>query len=131
MPSPQKNSYCLIFCKKSFLRWCIAGNLLANLRTFSQSCTKFFVRIIPDVKMICIFTNFKPEDARTVAETRRLANKFNEEKRFLRISVDDEGSTKCDYYMVYKGGLNTANFKETVEWINFVVNEWANFYNEE
>ena len=81
--------------------------------------------------MICIFTNFKPEDARTVAETRRLANKFNEEKRFLRISVDDEGSTKCDYYMVYKGGLNTANFKETVEWINFVVNEWANFYNEE
>ena len=33
------SSYCLIFCKKSFLRWCIAGNLLANLRTFSQSCT--------------------------------------------------------------------------------------------
>ena len=42
-------SYCLIFCKKSFLpspllyaatrRWCISGNLLANQRTFSQSCT--------------------------------------------------------------------------------------------
>jgi len=27
------------FCEKSFLRWCIAGNLLANQRTFSQSCT--------------------------------------------------------------------------------------------
>ena len=34
-----KNSYCLIFCEKSFMRWCIAGNLLANQRTFSQSCT--------------------------------------------------------------------------------------------
>jgi len=22
-----KNSYCLVFCEKSFLRWCIAGNL--------------------------------------------------------------------------------------------------------
>ena len=35
----KKNSYCLIFCEKSFLRWCIASNLLANQRTFSQSCT--------------------------------------------------------------------------------------------
>ena len=31
--------YCLIFCEKSFLRRCIAGNFSANLRTFSQSCT--------------------------------------------------------------------------------------------
>ena len=86
---------------------------------------KFFVRIIPDVKMICIFTNFKPEDDRTVAETRRLANKFNSDKRLLRISVDDEGTSTCDYYMVYNGGLNTTNFKETVEWMDTIIEGWA------
>ena len=92
---------------------------------------KFYITLIPDMELINFFTFFNQDDCYAIAETRRLANKFNEEKRFLRVSVDDEGSTKCDYYMVYKGGLNTANFKETVEWMNFVVNEWANFYNEE
>lgn len=91
---------------------------------------KLFISIVPNIEMICFHVFFNPEDYLSISEVRKLANRFNEEYRFLRVSIDDDGSTKCDYYMIYKGGLNIINFKETIEWMNSLIDGWGVFLEE-
>lgn len=86
---------------------------------------KLYVQIIPKAKMLCFSARFTPNDDITVSETIRRANKFNNDKRFLRICIEDDGTSVCDYYMVYDGGVNSENFKETVSWFDSLVKSWV------
>lgn len=81
--------------------------------------------------MIRIWSGFSSYDKRSTAEMIHLANKFNDEKIFLRVSVDPEdGSSVCEYYMTYAADLNSDSLDETIKiffvlkksWNEFVIN---------
>ena len=89
---------------------------------------KFFVSVIGKAKLIRIFSLFAAEEGRSRSEMRSLANKFNDSKRFLRVAVDEsDGSVTCDYYIVYDGGLNSANFLEALDWFVNLEKAWARY----
>ena len=56
------------------------------------------------------------------------ANRFNYEKRFVRIAVaPNDNSTDVDLYMFYDGGLSEENLKEAVRVVAFMSDAWAEY----
>ena len=57
-----------------------------------------------------------------------LANRFNWDKRLLRVSVNSEdGACACDYAIIYSGGLNSENLVEAVDWFDGLMRVWEKF----
>ena len=89
--------------------------------------SKIIVSVIAKAKVIRIYSVFAPYEKRSVAEMRELANKFNYDKRFLRVSISEEGESVCDYYLIYDGGLDSANFLEALNWFFALEKAWMNY----
>jgi len=77
---------------------------------------KVFVTVMPKFALVRIFSMYAPFKKRSVQEMIELANKFNSAKRFLRVSIRPNGACVCDCYVVYKGGLDSANFLDALDW---------------
>ena len=83
-----------------------------------QGDTSMYVQILPKVKLIHLCCFFEPYNKRSINEMIQFANKFNDNKRFVRVSIDPEdGSTTCDYYLPYIGGVNSENFLDAIDWL--------------
>ena len=54
-----------------------------------------------------------------------LCNRFNSGYRFIRVCVEEDGSTICDYYMTYDGGLDPKNFVMSLEWFAQMKELWS------
>ena len=85
------------------------------------------VSVIAKAKAIRIYSIFDPYQKRSIAEMRELANKFNYDKRFLRVSISEEGESCCDYYLIYDGGLDSANFLEVLNWFFALEKAWMGY----
>jgi len=89
---------------------------------------KLVVSVISKVHLIRVAGYFKRYDKLSISEMIRLANKFNNKKRVLRVSIDpDDGNIICDYYLIYDGGLNKANFLSVLDWVFGLKDSWENF----
>ena len=78
--------------------------------------------------MVRIFSIFGAYEKRSINEMIKLANRFNNKKVFLRVFINPEsGSSWCDHYIVYNGGLNSKNFIETVDWFIALEKSWNDF----
>lgn len=58
---------------------------------------------------------YKPKPGWTIERL----NKFQDEKKFLRVYFDKDGDMVADYWITTLGGLPDANFKDALDW--FVV----------
>ena len=89
---------------------------------------KMFVQILPKVKLICFYRLYSSYNKKSLNEMIQLANKFNDKKRLLRVSIDPEdGSSSCDYYLPYDGGVNQKNFMSVLDWIFGLSETWEEF----
>lgn len=99
------------------------GDLILN-----KDGGKIFVTVKKKQKMVRIFSIFGAYEKRSINEMIKLANRFNDKKIFLRVSINPEsGSSWCDHYIVYNGGLNSKNFIETVDWFIALEKSWNDF----
>lgn len=88
---------------------------------------KILIKIIRKAKLVRIYARFNPYKKCSFAEMIILANKFNATKRFLRISIDQDSSSTCDYYIVYDGGLDSRNLLEAVKWFYSLEEDWCDY----
>ncbi|MBQ9501723.1 MAG: YbjN domain-containing protein [Lentisphaeria bacterium] len=88
---------------------------------------KIFVTVYPKIKLLRICTRFAPFKKRTKQEMIDLANKFNDSRRLLRVSIRPNGGAFCDFHMVYNGGLDSVNFLEAVDWFLSLKSSWVEF----
>ena len=87
---------------------------------------KVFVTVNAKGALVRIFSMYAPFKKRSVQEMVDLANKFNSAKRFLRVSIRPNGACVCDCYIVYKGGLDSANFLDALDWFLGSKELWRN-----
>ena len=88
---------------------------------------KTIVSVIKKAKLVRICSIYTPYEKRTRREMIDLANKFNAQKRFLRIAIGEKNQQFCDYYVVYNGGLNSTNFMEVLDWFVNLEKSWNSF----
>ena len=86
-----------------------------------------YISVLKDVKLVRIFSIFKPYTQRSLAEVIVLANQFNNAKRLLRVYVLEDGGSSCDYYMTYDGGLNSENLLSCMEWFCTMEQAWCEY----
>ena len=80
------------------------------------------------IKILRIYASFSKYDKATTQELIILANKWNDSKRFLRVSVDlEDGSSTCDYYLVCVKGVDGDNLLESIEGFISLRNSWEEF----
>ena len=60
--------------------------------------------------------------------TAALANEWNREKRFVQASVTKTGQFVASYDVTTVGGINAANFAETIEWWTSMLGELRDFW---
>ncbi|HEX7853572.1 MAG TPA: YbjN domain-containing protein [Sphingobium sp.] len=63
--------------------------------------------------------------------TLELANKWNNAKRFLQMSVDDDKSLDASMDVATIGGLNQKNFADVLDWWATMLGELNTFFKEE
>jgi hypothetical protein len=63
--------------------------------------------------------------------TAELANKWNNAKRFLQMSVDDDKSLAVSMDVSTLGGLNQKNFADVIDWWSVMLGELAKFFKEQ
>jgi hypothetical protein len=86
---------------------------------------KIFVRVLAKAQLIRVYCYYGLYKKRTPQEMIELANRFNWEKRLLRVSVNPEnGDCACDYAIVYTGGLNPENLVEAIDWFDGLMRAW-------
>ena len=85
------------------------------------------IKILPKLNAIRIYSMYSPYSKRSRREMMELANKFNCDKRFLRVAIDEDGTSVCDYYLSYEGGLNSKNLTETLKWFIIMDGAWCDF----
>lgn len=90
--------------------------------------TNVRLSILPKIKTIRVSVGFSSYDKISRAEMIIYANRFNYEKRFVRIAVaPNDNSTDVDLYMFYDGGLSEENLKEAVRVVAFMSDAWAEY----
>lgn len=57
-----------------------------------------------------------------------LANKWNKEKRFIQMSVDDDKSLGASMDVATIGGLNQKNFADVLDWWSTMLGELNKFF---
>ena len=99
------------------------GNLFVNGKN-----GKIGLRVLPKAQLIRIYCYYGAYKKRTTQEMIELANRFNWDKRLLRVSVNPErGECACDYAIVYTGGLNPENLVEAIDWFDNLMRAWEKF----
>ena len=88
---------------------------------------RVFVTVYPKIKLLRIYSRYAPVKSRTRQEMIELANKFNDSRRLLRVSIRPNGSATCEFFMIYNGGLDSANFLEAIDWVLALDNSWKKF----
>ncbi|HEX7820260.1 MAG TPA: YbjN domain-containing protein [Sphingobium sp.] len=63
--------------------------------------------------------------------TPALANKWNNAKRFLQMSVDNDKSLAVAMDVAMIGGLNQKNFVDVLDWWATMLDELNKFFKEE
>lgn len=64
------------------------------------------------------------------ANTPELANRWNNNKRFLQMSVNDDKSLALSYDVSTLGGLNQKNFADVIDWWAVMLGEVSKFFKE-
>lgn len=64
------------------------------------------------------------------ANTLDLANRWNNNKRFLQMSVNDDKSLALSYDVTTLGGLNQTNFADVIDWWAMMLGEASKFFKE-
>jgi len=98
------------------------GDLIVNAKN-----GKIGISVLSKASAIRFWSNYGSYDKRSHEEMVRLANQFNDRKRLLRVSIEPKGgstASSCDYYLLYPGGLDRANFLTTIEWIDGLKPVW-------
>ena len=98
------------------------GDLVLNTKN-----GKMFVSVIGKAKTIRLFCLYSPYRKRSREEMIQLANKFNFEKRLLRVCISEKGNQILDYYIIYDGGLNSGNFLEALNWFTVLESAWNDY----
>jgi len=62
--------------------------------------------------------------------TPELANKWNKDKRFIQMSVDDDRMLDLSYDLTTMGGLPARNFADVIEWWAAMMGEAGRFFKE-
>ena len=89
---------------------------------------KIFVKVLAKAQLIRVFCYYGAYRKRTTQEMIELANRFNWDRRLLRVSVNPErGDCACDYALVYTGGLNSENLVEAIDWFDNLMRAWETF----
>lgn len=70
---------------------------------------------------------FKAESTHTP----ELANRWNVKKRFSQMSIEPDKRLNFRYDVNMLGGLSRANFEDTLEWWETMLNEFSDFFSEE
>ena len=88
---------------------------------------KSFYVILDDERQMLKFKSGwgKPKDV-SIKALKNMANSFNHDKIFVNVSIDEEGDSSVEYFMVYNGGLNRTNFLESLDWFIKIDQAWAN-----
>ena len=89
----------------------------------SQAGSNFYVIIKPKQKLIRIF-NFVKNNGKERAALIVRANNFNDKKIFMRVTIDKDNDAICDYYINYRGGLNSENLLDCLDWFFVLHKEW-------
>ncbi len=71
-------------------------------------------------------SSFKKDAAHTAA----LANKWNSTKRFIQMSVSDDGSLDLRYDVSTMGGLPAKNFADVIDWWTTMLGSAGRFFDE-
>ena len=89
---------------------------------------KLHIRVIPEAKVIRLYCSYAAYPKRTPQEMVSLANRFNWQKRLLRVAVDPEsGASVCDHFVLYKAGLDPENLAETIGWFETLMGIWESY----
>ena len=80
-----------------------------------QAGINYYVTINAKTKMVRIFF-FIMKNGRTRAQQIVRANKINHEKIFIRVAIDKDDDAVCDHYINYRGGLNSQNLLDDLDW---------------
>jgi hypothetical protein len=64
------------------------------------------------------------------ANNAELANKWNSDKRFSQMSVDEDKSLGFAYDVTTVGGLNKTNFADVLDWWALMLGEVSKFFKE-
>lgn len=98
--------------------------------TVSTASGKILLKIISleKVKILHFGASYNKYDKLTIQELINLANKWNDSKRFLRVSIDPkDGSSTCDYYLILAKGIDSENLLATIGWFIYLKNHWEEF----
>jgi hypothetical protein len=63
--------------------------------------------------------------------TPQLANNWNKRKRFIQMAAQDDGRLTVAYDVSTLGGLNKANFADTVDWWQTMLGDVRTYFNEQ
>lgn len=99
------------------------GDLIVNGKN-----GKIGISVLAKAKALRFWSNYDSYDKIKHDEMVRIANLFNYDKRLLRVAIDPESNSSiCDYYLLYRGGLDRNNFLATVEWIDGLKEVWEDY----
>ena len=90
-----------------------------------NSDTSFYVILDAKRSMLCFKSTWSKPDDISVKVLKTMANEFNRDKIFVTVSVDEDGDTTVEYFMVYNGGLNRTNFIESLSWFLTGDSAWS------
>jgi len=96
----------------------------------STASGKIFLKVISleKVKLLYFGASYNKYDKLTIQELINLANKWNDSKRFLRVSIDPkDGSSTCDYYLICAKGIDSENVIESIKCFVILKHGWAAF----
>ncbi|MDG2003065.1 MAG: YbjN domain-containing protein [Novosphingobium sp.] len=79
-----------------------------------------------DCKSIQFLVIFKDDGTNTP----ELANRWNKAKRFVQMAARDNGSLWLSYDVTTVGGLNQANFADTIDWWAVMLSQARQFFSE-
>lgn len=79
----------------------------------------------------CGSLQFQVSFADDGTNTPELANKWNNTKRFLQMSVDDDKSLSASMDVATVGGLNPKNFADVLDWWSTMLGELNKFFKEQ
>ncbi len=99
------------------------GDLIVNGKN-----GKIVISVLAKAKALRFWSHYDSYDKIKHDEMVRIANLFNYDKRLLRVAIDPESNSSiCDYYLLYRGGLDRNNFLATVEWIDGLKEVWEDY----
>ena len=79
----------------------------------------------------CTSLDFHAWYEKSATYTADLANRWNSKKRFVSVSIDDDGNLSLDLYVSTVGKTTYANFADDIDWWSQMNGELDKFIDEE